>query len=121
VTLGTPFTTSAKTVASVVISRQTAGRVLVEAEGEITNPRYNVNDGGQAAPITCRVEIDGSGVESRDFDLGALAQQLVAVSTVADLGVGTHDVALVCQRSDGVAASEPVFPAQRSRLTVLSA
>lgn len=121
VTLGTPFSTSAKTIAHVVLVSSVAGRIVVQADGEITNPRYNANDGGQAAPVTCRIEIDATTVESRDFDLDALARQLVTISTVADLGVGTHDVALVCQRTNGVADSQPVFPVQRSRLTALSA
>lgn len=114
VRLGAVFTTRRETVASVTVSRQAEGLVLVQADGQITETR------GMPTPVTCTIEVDGGAVETREFDLGAGADELVALSGVTSLPVGAHTVAWVCQRSDGVTDAIAVFPVGRARLSIVS-
>lgn len=121
VRLGTVFGTQAEIIVSVTLDRATAGAVLVQAEGQIESVKPNVGTPAGATPITCTLTLDGTTFETREFNLAAGAKQLVNVSGLPFLAVGTHTLRFVCARSDGVAEAIAVFAAGRSRLSVLAA
>lgn len=113
VRLGAVFTTQEESVVAVTVQPSTAGRVMAEMDGEVTETR------GFPTPVECVLRVDGNDEATRDFDLAASAHATVAVSAAPFLTAGTHDVRVSCHRVDGRTDAIPAFPAGRSRLTVV--